>query len=82
MRSRKGNGSFLKILPGVREELSTSSKPAVKYVGIINGRSALQTTHGEKCFCLRCLAGEVALGTAVAGTFRTVFVRKKLMLII
>ena len=41
-----------------REELSSNTKRAVKNVGINNGRSALQTRHGEKRFPLHCLAGE------------------------
>ena len=55
-----------------REELSSNTKPAVKNVGINNGRSALQTRHGEKRFPFHCLGGEVAVGTVAIVTFRTV----------
>jgi len=44
----------------------------VKYVGINNVRSALQTRPDEKRFPLHYLAGEVAVGTVAVVTLRTV----------
>ena len=55
-----------------RKELSSISKPAVKYVGIDNARSALQTRPGLKRFPLHSLAGDVAVGTVAVVTLRTV----------
>jgi len=60
-----------------REELSSISKPAVKYVGIDNARSALQTRPGLKRFPLHSLAGDVAVGTVAVVTLRTVCGPKK-----